>query len=41
MSVAVPPSIVKGGTVEDVKVKDRQNVTLACEVTGMSFTSDY
>ncbi|XP_031431207.1 LOW QUALITY PROTEIN: hemicentin-1 [Clupea harengus] len=34
LDILVPPSIVKGGTVEDVKVKDRQNVTLACEVTG-------
>ncbi|XP_063057327.1 hemicentin-1 isoform X2 [Engraulis encrasicolus] len=34
LDVLVPPSIVKEGTVEDVKVKDRQNVTLACEVTG-------
>ncbi|KAL2089466.1 hypothetical protein ACEWY4_014154 [Coilia grayii] len=34
LDVLVPPSIAKEGTVEDVKVKDRQNVTLACEVTG-------
>ncbi|KAG5276279.1 hypothetical protein AALO_G00130100 [Alosa alosa] len=34
LDILVPPSIVKEGTVEDVKVKDRQNVTLACEVTG-------
>ncbi|XP_051581270.1 hemicentin-1-like isoform X1 [Myxocyprinus asiaticus] len=34
LNVLVPPSIVNEGTVEDVKVKERQNVILACEVTG-------
>ncbi|XP_016146102.1 hemicentin-1-like [Sinocyclocheilus grahami] len=34
LNVLVPPSIVKEGTVEDVKVKERQNIILACEVTG-------
>ncbi|XP_028823701.1 hemicentin-1 isoform X1 [Denticeps clupeoides] len=33
LEVLVPPSILGEGT-EDVKVKDSQNVTLACEVTG-------
>ncbi len=30
----MPPSIVNEGTVEDVKVKERQSIILACEVTG-------
>ncbi|XP_055041763.2 hemicentin-1 isoform X2 [Misgurnus anguillicaudatus] len=34
LNVLVPPSIVNEGTVEDVKVKEKQNVILACEVTG-------
>ncbi|ROL43461.1 Hemicentin-1, partial [Anabarilius grahami] len=34
LNVLVPPSIVNEGTVEDVKVKERQNIILACEVTG-------
>lgn len=34
LSTSVPPSIVNEGTVEDVKVKERQNIILACEVTG-------
>uniref|UniRef100_A0A673IBQ3 Hemicentin-1 n=1 Tax=Sinocyclocheilus rhinocerous TaxID=307959 RepID=A0A673IBQ3_9TELE len=34
LNVLVPPSIVNEGTVEDVKVKERQSIILACEVTG-------
>ncbi|TRZ02412.1 hypothetical protein DNTS_034467 [Danionella cerebrum] len=34
LNVMVPPSIVNEGTVEDVKVKEAQNIILACEVTG-------
>ncbi|XP_036375886.1 hemicentin-1 [Megalops cyprinoides] len=34
LGILVPPSIVSEGTVEDVKVKEKQNVTLSCEVTG-------
>lgn len=32
----VPPSIVNEGGIQDVRVKEGQNVTLTCEVTGMS-----
>lgn len=37
----VPPHIVGENTLEDVKVKEKQNVTLTCEVTGkgLSFCS--
>ncbi|XP_030626728.1 hemicentin-1 [Chanos chanos] len=34
LEILVPPSIVDEGTVKDVKVKEKQNVTLVCEVTG-------
>uniref|UniRef100_A0A8D0V8T8 Hemicentin-1 n=1 Tax=Sus scrofa TaxID=9823 RepID=A0A8D0V8T8_PIG len=34
LSVLVPPHIVGENTLEDVKVKEKQNVTLTCEVTG-------
>ncbi|KAI1891477.1 hypothetical protein AGOR_G00144220 [Albula goreensis] len=34
LEILVPPSIVSEGTVNDVKVKEKQNVTLSCEVTG-------
>jgi len=34
LSNSVPPSIVNEGTVEDLKVKEKQNIILACEVTG-------
>uniref|UniRef100_A0A8C9R6U4 Hemicentin-1 n=1 Tax=Scleropages formosus TaxID=113540 RepID=A0A8C9R6U4_SCLFO len=34
LEILVPPSIAGDGTVEDVKVKESQNVTLTCEVTG-------
>ncbi|KTF76822.1 hypothetical protein cypCar_00021533 [Cyprinus carpio] len=34
LNVLVPPSILKEGIVEDVKVKERQNIILACEVIG-------
>ncbi|ELV11507.1 Hemicentin-1 [Tupaia chinensis] len=34
LSVLVPPRIVGENTLEDVKVKEKQSVTLACEVTG-------
>ncbi|KAG7487576.1 hypothetical protein MATL_G00024880, partial [Megalops atlanticus] len=34
LEILVPPSIVSEGMVEDVKVKEKQNVTLSCEVTG-------
>jgi len=34
LSNSVPPSIVNEGTVEDLKVKEKQNIFLACEVTG-------
>nr|XP_044998229.1 hemicentin-1 isoform X3 [Jaculus jaculus] len=34
LSVLVPPHIVGENTLEDVKVKEKQSVTLTCEVTG-------
>ncbi|XP_072686973.1 hemicentin-1 isoform X2 [Canis lupus baileyi] len=34
LSVLVPPRIVGENTLEDVKVKEKQSVTLTCEVTG-------
>ncbi|XP_036128071.1 hemicentin-1 [Molossus molossus] len=34
LSVLVPPGIVGANTLEDVKVKEKQSVTLTCEVTG-------
>ncbi|XP_065792283.1 hemicentin-1 isoform X4 [Muntiacus reevesi] len=34
LSVLVPPHIVGENTFEDVKVKEKQSVTLTCEVTG-------
>uniref|UniRef100_H0WC62 Hemicentin-1 n=1 Tax=Cavia porcellus TaxID=10141 RepID=H0WC62_CAVPO len=34
LSVLEPPRIVGENTLEDVKVKEKQSVTLACEVTG-------
>ncbi|XP_007935886.1 hemicentin-1 [Orycteropus afer afer] len=34
LSVFVPPHIVGANTLEDVKVKEKQNTTLTCEVTG-------
>uniref|UniRef100_H0XAK9 Hemicentin 1 n=1 Tax=Otolemur garnettii TaxID=30611 RepID=H0XAK9_OTOGA len=34
LSVLVPPHIVGENTLEDVKVKEKQSVTLLCEVTG-------
>nr|XP_036865807.1 hemicentin-1 [Manis javanica] len=34
LSVLVPPRIVGENTLGDVKVKEKQNVTLTCEVTG-------
>nr|XP_051676343.1 hemicentin-1 isoform X2 [Oryctolagus cuniculus] len=34
LSVLVPPHIVGGDTLEDVKVKERHSVRLTCEVTG-------
>ncbi|KAI7799480.1 hemicentin-1 isoform X1 [Triplophysa rosa] len=34
LNVLVPPSIINEGTVENVKVKENQNVIFACEVTG-------
>lgn len=35
----VPPSIVNDGGLQDVRVKEGQNITLTCEVTGMSSSS--
>uniref|UniRef100_A0A8B9H3J1 Hemicentin 1 n=1 Tax=Astyanax mexicanus TaxID=7994 RepID=A0A8B9H3J1_ASTMX len=34
LDVLVPPSIVNKGGVQDVKVKEGQNITLTCEATG-------
>ncbi|XP_062857960.1 hemicentin-1 [Trichomycterus rosablanca] len=34
LDVLVPPSIVNEGGMQDVKVKEGQNITLTCEVTG-------
>ncbi|XP_017573536.2 hemicentin-1 isoform X3 [Pygocentrus nattereri] len=34
LDVLVPPSILNEGVLQDVKVKEGQNVTLTCEVTG-------
>ncbi|KAK3506808.1 hypothetical protein QTP70_028372 [Hemibagrus guttatus] len=34
LDVLVPPSIVNQGGIQDVRVKDGQNITLTCEVTG-------
>ncbi|XP_006907796.1 hemicentin-1 isoform X1 [Pteropus alecto] len=34
LSVLVPPSVVGENTLEDVKVKEKQSITLTCEVTG-------
>ncbi|XP_011902754.1 PREDICTED: hemicentin-1 isoform X2 [Cercocebus atys] len=34
LSVLVPPHILGENTLEDVKVKEKQSVTLTCEVTG-------
>ncbi|XP_004688211.1 PREDICTED: hemicentin-1 [Condylura cristata] len=34
LSVLVPPRIMGENTLEDVKVKEKQSVTLTCEVTG-------
>ncbi|XP_053341492.1 hemicentin-1 [Clarias gariepinus] len=34
LDVLVPPSIVNEGGIQDVRVKDGQNITLSCEVTG-------
>ncbi|KAG8517174.1 Hemicentin-1 [Galemys pyrenaicus] len=34
LSVLVPPHIAGENTLEDVKVKEKQSVTLSCEVTG-------
>ncbi|XP_035384811.1 hemicentin-1 isoform X2 [Electrophorus electricus] len=34
LDVLVPPSIVNGGGVQDIRVKEGQNITLTCEVTG-------
>uniref|UniRef100_A0A8C6QPP1 Hemicentin-1 n=1 Tax=Nannospalax galili TaxID=1026970 RepID=A0A8C6QPP1_NANGA len=34
LSVLVPPHIVGENTLEDVKIKEKQSVTLTCEVTG-------
>lgn len=32
----VPPRIANEGGIQDVRVKEGQNITLTCEVTGMS-----
>ncbi|KAM9212162.1 hemicentin-1 [Dugong dugon] len=34
LAVLVPPRIVGENTLEDVKTKEKQNITLTCEVTG-------
>ncbi|KAG5850585.1 hypothetical protein ANANG_G00084020 [Anguilla anguilla] len=34
LEILVPPAILSQGTVDDVKVKEKQNVTLSCDVTG-------
>ncbi|KAI5614770.1 hemicentin-1 isoform X1 [Silurus asotus] len=34
LDVLVPPSIVNEGGIQDVRVKEGQNITLVCEVTG-------
>ncbi|XP_049724489.1 hemicentin-1 isoform X1 [Elephas maximus indicus] len=34
LSVLVPPRIVGENTLEDVRVREKQNITLTCEVTG-------
>ncbi|XP_053542916.1 hemicentin-1 isoform X1 [Ictalurus punctatus] len=34
LDVLVPPSIVNDGGLQDVRVKEGQNITLTCEVTG-------
>ncbi|MCJ8749980.1 hypothetical protein PDJAM_G00193750 [Pangasius djambal] len=34
LDVLVPPSIVNGGGMQEVRVKEGQNITLTCEVTG-------
>lgn len=34
VSLTVPPSIVKQGTVVETKVKETQNITLTCEASG-------
>ncbi|CAO2637187.1 Hmcn1, partial [Lemmus lemmus] len=34
LSVLVPPHIVGENTLEDMKIKEKQSVTLTCEATG-------
>ncbi|GAA6099393.1 hemicentin-1 isoform X2 [Tachysurus ichikawai] len=34
LDVLVPPNIVNQGGIQDVRVKEQQNITLTCEVTG-------
>lgn len=39
LSFLVPPSVVGENTLEDVKVKEKQSITLTCEVTGKGLSS--
>lgn len=40
VSLAVPPSIVKEGTVMETKVRESQNITLICEASGKLILKD-